>query len=69
MVYSVLGLYILSYVGTGDRVGHPVPGACRYGHLALQAGGVSNSRQQNVVTSPAGVGPETDCAGEDQQQL
>jgi hypothetical protein len=37
--------------------------------LALQVGGISDLRQQNVVLIPAGLGPEIDCAGEDQQQL
>jgi hypothetical protein len=31
--------------------------------------GVSNLRQQNMVTSPTGLGPENDCPGEGQQQL
>jgi hypothetical protein len=43
---------------------HPVPE-----DLALQVGGVSNLRQLNMIMSPAGLGPENDCAGEDQQQL
>jgi hypothetical protein len=29
----------------------------------------SNPRHQNVVMSTAGLGPENDCAGKDQQQL
>jgi hypothetical protein len=32
-------------------------------------GGITKPRQQNVVMSPAGFGPENDCTGEDQQQL
>jgi hypothetical protein len=34
-----------------------------------QAGGIWNQRQQDVVLSPAGLGPENDCAGEAQQQF
>jgi hypothetical protein len=30
---------------------------------------VSNLRQYNMVTSSTGLGPENDCAGEDQKQL
>jgi hypothetical protein len=30
---------------------------------------VSNLRQQYMVASPTGLGPENDCAGESQQQL
>jgi hypothetical protein len=38
--------------------------------VALQVGGgVSNLRQQNVVMSPQGLGPENDSAGEAQHQL
>jgi hypothetical protein len=48
---------------------HPVPGGYKYGDLDLQVGGVSNPRQQNVAMSPVGLGPENECAGEDQQQL
>jgi hypothetical protein len=48
---------------------HPVSEGYKYGDLALQAGEVSNLRQQNMVMSPVGLGPENDCAGEDQQQL
>jgi hypothetical protein len=29
----------------------------------------SNLRQENMATSPTGLGPENDYAGEDQQQL
>jgi hypothetical protein len=36
---------------------------------ALQVGGVSNLRQQNMVMNPAVLGHENDFAGEDQQQL
>jgi hypothetical protein len=50
-------------------LGHHVPGGYKYGDLTLQVGGVSNLGQQNVVMSPAGLGPENDCAGEPQQQL
>jgi hypothetical protein len=50
-------------------VGYLVPGVYKYGDLALQVGGVSNLRQYNVVMSPAGLGLENDCAGEDQEQL
>jgi hypothetical protein len=39
------------------------------GIWSSRLGGVSNLRQQNVVMSPAGRGPENDCAGEDQQQF
>jgi hypothetical protein len=35
-----------------------------YKWVALQVRGVSN-----LVMSPAGLGPENDCSGEDQQQL
>jgi hypothetical protein len=54
-----------------DRVllSDPVPGGYKYGDLVLQVGGVSNLRQQNMVMSPAGLGPENDCAGENQQQF
>jgi hypothetical protein len=50
-------------------LGHRDPGGYKYGALAPQVGGVSNLRQQNMVMSPAGPGPENDCAGEGQQQL
>jgi hypothetical protein len=49
----------------GDITGPP----CSWGNMALQAGGVSNLRQQNAVMSPAGLAPENDYAGENQQQL
>jgi hypothetical protein len=46
--------------------GHPVPGGYKYGDLVLQVGGPES---ENVIMSRAGLGPENDCAGEDQQQL
>jgi hypothetical protein len=39
------------------REGNPVPGGYEHGDLALQVGGVSNLRQQNVVMNHAGPGP------------
>jgi hypothetical protein len=48
----------------GVQLGHPVPGGYKYGNLFLQVGGVSNRRQYNLVMSPAGFGPENDCAVE-----
>jgi hypothetical protein len=63
-VYSVLSvrsLYnedVLAYI-----TGHPVPRKYKYGDLARQVRGVSNLRQQNMLTSPAGLGPKNDCAG------
>jgi hypothetical protein len=42
-------------------------GGYKCGDLVLQVGGVSNLRQQNMVMSTVGLGPEIDCAGEDQQ--
>jgi hypothetical protein len=60
------------------RKGNPVPGGitrppCSWGiwtrDLALQVGGVPNLRQKNMVISPAGLGPENDCAGENQHKL
>jgi hypothetical protein len=53
----------------GGITGHPVPGGYKYVDLALQVGGILNLRQQNMVTSPAGLGPKNEFAGEDQQQL
>jgi hypothetical protein len=59
------------------RKWNPVPGGItrppyslgyKYGDLALQAGGVSNLRQLNMVISPSGLGPENECAGEDQHK-
>jgi hypothetical protein len=35
----------------------------------VHVGGVSNLRQQNMVMSPAGIGPEKGCAGEGHQKL
>jgi hypothetical protein len=49
----------------GIYSGQPVPRGYKHGDLALQVGGVSNLREQNMVMSPAGLGPENDCAGED----
>jgi hypothetical protein len=49
--------------------GPPYSWGSKYGNLALQVGAVSNVRQQNLVMSPAGLGPENVCAGEDRQQL
>jgi hypothetical protein len=40
-----------------------------YGDLALQVGGVSNLRQENVVMGPTGLGPQSDYDGEGQKQL
>jgi hypothetical protein len=37
--------------------------------FVLQVGGISNLRQWNVVVRPTGLGPENDCAGEDQNEL
>jgi hypothetical protein len=48
---------------------HPGPEGYKYGDLALQVGGISNSRQRNVIMSPVGLGPANHCAGEGQQQL
>jgi hypothetical protein len=48
----------------GAQLGHPVPGGYKYEDLTLQVGEVSNLRQQNMVTSPAGLGLKNDCAGE-----
>jgi hypothetical protein len=47
----------------------PVPWGYKYRYLTLEVGRVSNLREQNMVMNPAGIGPENDCAGEDQQQL
>jgi hypothetical protein len=52
----------------GVQLGHPVSGGYKYGNLALQVWGVSNLREQNMVTSPPGLGPKNDFAGEDLQQ-
>jgi hypothetical protein len=48
-------------------MGNPVPGAYKYGDLALPVEGVSILRQQNMAMSPAGLVAENDCAGEGQQ--
>jgi hypothetical protein len=53
----------------GVKLGHPVSGGNKYRDLALQVGGVSSLREQNMVISPAGLGLENYCAGEDQKQL
>jgi hypothetical protein len=62
---STVALWVM---GDGEK-GVPLPGGYKYGDLALQVEGVSNLRQQNMVMSPAGLGPENDCAGDGQQQL
>jgi hypothetical protein len=49
--------------------GHSVPGGYKHGDLALQVVKVSNLRQRNVVVGPTGLGPENDCAGENQQKM
>jgi hypothetical protein len=49
--------------------GQTVPGGYKYGDLALQVEAVPNLRQQNMVMSPAGLGPENDCADEFHQKL
>jgi hypothetical protein len=49
--------------------GRPVPGGYICGDMALQLGGSLESETVNVVMSPAGLGPENDCAGEDQKKL
>jgi hypothetical protein len=49
--------------------GPPVPGGYKYGDLALQVGGLLDPETVNMVMSPAGLGPEHDCAGEGQKQL
>jgi hypothetical protein len=41
--------------------GPPVPGGHKYSYLDLQAGGVSNLRQWNMVVSSAGLGPRVNC--------
>jgi hypothetical protein len=71
---STVALLVVGGDGKGTQYlgvwqGYPVPGWYKYGDLALQVEGVSNLRQQNVVMSPAGLGPENDCAGEAQQQV
>jgi hypothetical protein len=53
----------------GGITGQPCSWGYKYGDLALQVGGVSNLREYNMVISSAGLGPENDSAGEDQQQL
>jgi hypothetical protein len=47
---------------------HSVPRGYKYVDQVLQDGEVSNLNKQNLVISPAGIEPENDCAGEDQQQ-
>jgi hypothetical protein len=37
--------------------------------LTLEAGKVSNLKQQNVIMSPGGLGTKNAPSGEDQQQL
>jgi hypothetical protein len=49
-----------------EVISHPVPGGYQYGNLSFQMGGVSNLKEENVVMIPGGLGPENDCAGEDQ---
>jgi hypothetical protein len=61
-VFSMLSMSMLHNEDQIDKL-------CKYGDLSLQIGGVSNLRQENLVESPAGVGPENDCTGEGQQQL
>jgi hypothetical protein len=78
LIYSNTSTVSLRVV-EGDGKGTQCPGGItgppcswvgyKYVDLAIQVGGVSNLRQSNVVTSPAGLRPENDCAGEDQQQL
>jgi hypothetical protein len=51
----------------GVQLGCPVPAANKYRNMAHQVGGVSNLRI--MVMSPAGIGPQKDCAGEAQQWL
>jgi hypothetical protein len=53
----------------GVKLGHPVPRGYKYGDLAFQVGGSLESETVNMVMSPAGLGPENDCAGEYQRQL
>jgi hypothetical protein len=53
----------------GVKLGYPLPGGCEYRDLALQVGGVLSLRQQNMVMSPVGLGPNNDCTDEDYQQL
>jgi hypothetical protein len=54
--------------GRRRQKGNSVPGAYKYGDLALQAEGVSHLREWSLVMSPVGLGPENYCAGEAQQQ-
>jgi hypothetical protein len=49
-------------------VGHPVPGGYKYGHLALQVGGVSDETE-NMAVSSAGLQPKSDCSGKAEKQL
>jgi hypothetical protein len=53
----------------GIKLRHPVSGEYKYGDLPLQAEGVSNLRQTNMVMSPAELRTKNDFADETQQQL
>jgi hypothetical protein len=44
-------------------------GGYKYGDLALQVGCSTESETVKMVMSPAGLGHENNCAGENQQQL
>jgi hypothetical protein len=45
-----------------------VPGGYKYGDLAFQVGGASKETVKYVLSS-AGLGPQSDCSGNDQKKL